>query len=186
VSDYTQLPHDLASPAADGAADHLAGMKLPAVLLPASDGGTVDLGTLGGRVVLYVYPATGKPGVKLPEGWDQLPGARGCTPQSCSFRDHFAELRGLGVAHVYGLSAQPVADQAEAAARLHLPFGLLSDEAGALREALGLPWFELGGTLYLKRMALTVEDGRITKVFYPVFPPDRSATDVVDYLSKGR
>jgi peroxiredoxin len=186
VADYLRLPEGLAPPADDGGASHLAGMAMPSLVLPASDGGAVDLSTLECRVVLYVYPATGKPGAKLPEGWDAFPGARGCTPQSCSFRDHHAELRALGVSHVYGISAQPVADQAEAAERLHLPFSLLSDEAGALRQALDLPWFNLGGTLYLKRMALIVEDGRIAKVFYPVFPPDRSAADVVAFLSAGR
>lgn len=186
MADYLRLPDGLAPPADDGAAAHLAGVMLPGVVLPASDGGTVDLSRLEGRVVLYIYPATGKPGVKLPEGWDALPGARGCTPQSCSFRDHHAELRALGVESVYGISAQPVADQAEAAERLHLPFPLLSDEAGDLRKALDLPWFNLAGTLYLKRMALIVEDGRISKVFYPVFPPDRNAADVVAFLSAGR
>lgn len=186
MADYSQLPAGLEAPADDGAADHLTGMTLPGVRLPASDGGTVDLASLTGRIVLYVYPATGKPGLALPEGWDELPGARGCTPQSCSFRDHFADLRSLGVSHVYGISAQPAADQAEAAERLHLPFPLLCDEAGALRAALRLPWFELGGTVYLKRMALIVEDGRITRVFYPVFPPDRNAGDVVAFLSQNR
>lgn len=185
VSDYSRLPHGLEAPADDGAADHLTGMRLPAVMLPSSGGGTVDLAALPGRVVLYVYPATGKPGVKLPEGWDEFPGARGCTPQSCSFRDHHAELRALGVDAVYGISAQAPVDQAEAAERLHLPFALLSDEAGELRKALDLPWFNLAGTLYLKRMALIVEDGRIVKVFYPVFPPDRNAADVVAFLSAG-
>ncbi|UIJ70568.1 peroxiredoxin [Aurantimonas sp. HBX-1] len=183
MADYLRLPDGLAPPADDGAAGHLAGMPLPSLVLPASNGGTVDMSRLEGRVVLYIYPATGKPGVKLPDGWDALPGARGCTPQSCSFRDHHAELRALGVDAVYGISAQPLADQTEAAARLHLPFALLSDEAGDLRKALDLPWFNLAGTLYLKRMALIVEDGRIVKVFYPVFPPDRSAADVVAFLS---
>ncbi|NDV86633.1 redoxin family protein [Aurantimonas aggregata] len=186
MADYLRLPDGLAPPADDGAAGHLTGMILPSVVLPASDGGTVDLSDLDGRVVLYIYPATGRPGVKLPEGWDALPGARGCTPQSCSFRDHHAELQALGVSSVYGISAQPLADQAEAADRLHLPFPLLSDEAGDLRRALDLPWFNLGGMLYLKRMALIVEDGRIAKVFYPVFPPDRNAADVVAYLAAGR
>lgn len=183
MADYSQLPTGLEAPVDDGAADHLTGMTLPGLVLPASDGGAVDLAAFTGRVVLYVYPATGKPGVKLPEGWDEFPGARGCTPQSCSFRDHYAELRSLGVVHVYGISAQPAADQAEAAERLHLPFPLLCDEAGALRTALDLPWFELDGTVYLKRMALIVEDGRIAKVFYPVFPPDRNAADVVAFLA---
>ena len=186
MADYLRLPDGLAPPADDGAAGHLSGMMLPEIVLPASDGGAVNLAGLEGRVVLYIYPATGKPGVKLPEGWDALPGARGCTPQSCSFRDHHAELHALGVDSVYGISAQPVTDQAEAAERLHLPFLLLSDESGALRQALDLPWFNLAGTLYLKRMALIVEDGRIAKVFYPVFPPDQNAAEIIAFLSAGR
>jgi peroxiredoxin len=132
--------------------------------------------------VLYVYPMTGTPGVALPEGWDSIPGARGCTPQSCSFRDHFAELTGLGVDQLFGLSTQDTAYQAEAAERLHLPFPLLSDAGLTLATALRLPTFEAWGDTLIRRMALVIEDRRIVKVFYPVFPPDANAGQVVDWL----
>lgn len=177
--DWSLVP----APEDDGAAEHLAGMALPAVPLPASDGTAVELARLAGRTVVYAYPRTGRPGVPNPAGWDLIPGARGCTPQSCAFRDHFAELRALGVAHVFGLSTQDTAYQAEAARRLHLPFPLLSDARGALSRALRLPTFEVEGTVLLRRVTLVIDDGRITRVFYPVFPPDRNAADVVAWLS---
>lgn len=186
MTDYAQVPDDLPPPADDGAADHLAGMALPSVPLEATDGRTIDLSAIGGRLVLYVYPMTGKPGVDLPQGWNEMPGARGCTPQSCAFRDHFAELRALGVDAVFGLSAQSPGDQREAAERLHLPFALLSDEEGIFRRALQLPAFELGGRLYLKRTTLIIDDGRIATVFYPVFPPDRNAAEMIAYLARGK
>jgi peroxiredoxin len=155
---------------------------LPDVALAATDGNEVRLARLTGRSVVYAYPRTGQPGKALPEGWDAIPGARGCTPQSCAFRDHFAELRGLGVAHLFGLSTQDSAYQREAAERLHLPFRLLSDEGLAFTKAAGLPTFETSGMVLLKRLTMIVDDGRITKVFYPVFPPDRSADEVLDWL----
>ena len=136
--------------------------------------------------MLYAYPRTGRPGTENPDGWDMIPGARGCSPQSCSFRDHFGELRALGVAHLYGLSTQDTAYQAEAVERLHLPFPILSDESLGLTRALNLPVFETSGMTLLKRVTLVIDDGRITHVFYPVFPPDRSASDVVEWLSVGR
>lgn len=172
-------------PQDDGAADHLEGVVLPGVSLPSTAGDAVDLSALAGRVVLYVYPMTGRPGVPLPDGWDDIPGARGCTPQSCAFRDHYGELRALGVDHVFGLSVQDTACQREAAARLHLPFPLLSDAGGGFRRALGLPVFEVGGRTLLRRMAWVADRGRITRVFYPVFPPDRNARDVIDWLGAG-
>ncbi|HDZ72427.1 MAG TPA: peroxiredoxin [Aurantimonas coralicida] len=186
MTDFVQLPDDLTPPIDDGAADHLLDLALPSVPLEATDGRTIDLSAIGGRLVLYVYPMTGKPGVDLPQGWNEMPGARGCTPQSCAFRDYFAELRALGVDAVFGLSAQSPGDQREAAERLHLPFALLSDEQGAFRDALKLPAFELGGRVYLKRITLIIDEGRIAKVFYPVFPPDRNAAEVIAYLSVGR
>ncbi|MEF2546807.1 peroxiredoxin [Aurantimonas sp. E1-2-R+4] len=186
MDDFALLPDDLTPPADDGAAEHLAGMALASVALEATDGRTIDLSAIGGRLVLYVYPMTGKPGIDLPQGWNEMPGARGCTPQSCAFRDHFAELRSLGVDAVFGLSGQSSDDQREAAERLHLPFALLSDEEGTFRRALRLPAFELGGRVYLKRTTLIIDEGRIAKVFYPVFPPDRNAADVIAYLSVGR
>src|SRR5665213_2770693 len=135
------LPPDIPAPQDDGAARHLAGMKLPDIALPAITGAAVNLSKLKGRTVLYIYPRTGVPGVDAPPGWDAIPGARGCTPQSCGFRDHFGELKRLGVAQLYGLSTQDTAYQQEAARRLHLPFAILSDEALALTQALKLPTF---------------------------------------------
>jgi peroxiredoxin len=184
--DPSRLPADLPAPSDDGAARHLAGMKLPPVTLAATDGSRVDLSKLPGRVVIYVYPRTGVPGAPLPDGWDAIPGARGCTPQSCSFRDHFAELRQLGVERLYGLSTQDSAYQREAAERLHLPFPLLSDCELALARALDLPTFTVAGMTLLKRMALVIDDGVIGKVFYPVFPPDKSAAEVISWLHSSR
>ena len=179
--DPTRLPDDLPVPEDDGGADHLPGMELPDIALPATDGGRVSLARLKGRTVVYAYPRTGRPGVEMQPGWDLIPGARGCTPQSCGFRDHYKELRDLGVAQVFGLSTQDTAYQREMAERLHLPFPVLSDEALALTRALDLPTFEAGGTL-LKRMALVIDDGRVAHVFYPVFPPDRNAEEVAAWL----
>ena len=157
------LPDDLPVPQDDGAARHLTGMRLPDVALPATDGSTVDLSKLKGRTVVYVYPRTGRPGQALPTGWDAIPGARGCTPQSCGFRDHFAELKRLGVAALYGLSTQDTAYQREAAERLHLPFAILSDADLKLTRALKLPTFSVDGMTLLKRMAWVIDDGVITQ-----------------------
>jgi peroxiredoxin len=157
---------------------------MAAVPLRATDGATVDLSALTGRVVVYAYPRTGRPGVENPEGWDMIPGARGCTPQSCSFRDHFAELRALGVDRLFGLSTQDSGYQREAAERLHLPFALLSDEQLKLTRAMALPTFQTSGMTLLKRFTLVIDDGTVEHVFYPVFPPDRSAGDVIDWLSR--
>jgi peroxiredoxin len=181
------LPPNIPIPQDDGAAAHLAGMTLPDLALPATQNAQsaaqVNLSTLKGRTVLYVYPRTGVPGVDLPPGWNDIPGARGCTPQSCSFRDHFGELQRLGVAHLFGLSTQDTAYQQEAATRLHLPFVILSDEKLALTKALNLPTFTTSGMTLLKRMALVIDDGVITKTFYPVFPPDKNAEEVVVWLA---
>ncbi len=176
-----ELPPDLPRPVDDGAAAHLEGARLPDVTLPATDGQMVRLATLPGRYVLYIYPMTGRPGVPLPDGWDAIPGARGCTAQACSFRDHYAELRSLN-AGVFGLSVQPTAEQREARDRLHLPFQLLSDSDLQLKRLLGLPTFTAGGREFYRRLTLIVEDGRIVKAFYPVFPPDRNADDVLAWL----
>ena len=176
------LPPNIPVPRDDGAANHLAGAKLPDIALAATDGAQVNLSKLKGRTVVYVYPRTGVPGVDTLPGWDQIPGARGCTPQSCSFRDHFGELKRLGVAQLYGLSTQDTAYQQEAVTRLHLPFAILSDEKLALTKALKLPTFTISGMTLLKRMALVIDDGFIAKVFYPVFPPDKSAAEVVARL----
>jgi peroxiredoxin len=183
--DPTVLPTDLPIPRDDGAASHLAGKKLPALALAATDGSQVDLSRLSGRTVVYVYPRTGVPGQALPPGWDEIPGARGCTPQSCSFRDHFAELRELGVTHLSGLSTQDTGYQREAVERLKLPFPILSDAKLALTRALDLPTFTVAGMTLLKRMAWVIDDSVITKVFYPVFPPDKSAEEVIAWLRNG-
>ena len=183
--DPTFLPPDIPVPQDDGAARHLTGRMLPDLALPATRGGAVNLSLLLGRIVLYIYPRTGVPGVDLPPGWDDIPGARGCTPQSCSFRDHFAELKALGVSHLFGLSTQDTDYQREAAERLHLPFPILSDAKLAFARAMNLPTFSVAGMTLLKRMALVIDDGDITKVFYPVFPPDQSAAEVVAWLRGG-
>jgi len=180
------LPADIPVPLDDGAADHLKGMRLPDLTLPATDGAAVNLATLSGRTVIYIYPRTGVPGIDPPEGWDLIPGARGCTPQSCSFRDHFGELKALGVARVFGLSTQDTAYQQEAVSRLHLPFAILSDEKLGLAKALRLPTFSAAGMTLLKRMALVIDDGAITKTFYPVFPPDQSAAQVIAWLQASK
>ena len=184
--DPTVLPTELPVPQNDGATRHLTGMKLPSVALAATDGASVDLSALRGRTVVYVYPRTGVPGQASPDGWDQIPGARGCTPQSCAFRDHFAELKRLGVAQLYGLSTQDTGYQSEAVERLHLPFELLSDEKLAFANALKLPTFEVDGMRLIKRLTLILRDGAIEKVFYPVFPPDRNAGDVIAWLNTAR
>jgi len=184
--DPTFLPPDIPVPQDDGRAKHLAGVKLASVALGSTGGGTVDLSKLKGRTVLYIYPRTGVPGVDPPPGWDQIPGARGCTPQSCGFRDHFAELKALGVAHVFGLSTQATAYQREAAERLHLPFSLLSDAELNFASSLHLPLFLVAGMMLLARMALVIEDGTIVKVFYPVFPPDKNAEEVIAWLRSNR
>jgi peroxiredoxin len=180
------LPPNIPAPQDDGAARHLAGMKLPDFALPATAGAPVNLSKLKGRTVVYIYPRTGVPGVDLPPGWNDIPGARGCTPQSCSFRDHFGELKRLSVAQLYGLSTQGTAYQQEAVSRLHLPFAILSDEKFALTKALKLPTFTVAGMALLKRMAWVIDDGVITKAFYPVFPPDRSAAEVIAWLQASK
>ncbi len=185
LKDWNVLPDNLPVPQDDGAARHLQGYRLPSVPLSATDGTRIDLSKLDGRVVVYVYPRTGRPGEPNLEGWDAIPGARGCTPQSCGFRDHFAELKVLGVAHLFGLSTQDTDYQREAAKRLHLPFSIVSDHDLALTRAFNLPTFEAGGMTLLKRMALVIDDGVVTKVFYPVFPPDLNAAEVIDWLRGG-
>ena len=178
--DWSKFPR----PVDDGATRHLPGARMARVPLAATDGSTVDLSEMRGLVVVYAYPMTGVPGVATPPGWDMIPGARGCTPQSCSFRDHFADLKALGVAGLFGLSTQSPEYQLEVATRLNLPFALLSDETLKLTRAVNLPTFETAGMTLLKRHTLVISNGRIEHVFYPVFPPDRSASDVVSWLSE--
>ena len=184
TSDPYVLPANLPVPQDDGAAEHLPGEPIPALVLPSSRGPVDRSEWAERRLVLYVYPRAGRPGRPMVPGWDAIPGARGCTPQSCAFRDHHAELAELG-ARVLGLSAQPQADQVEFAQRNEMPFPIVSDERLELEAALRLPTFEVGGLTLYKRITLVADDGAITKVFYPVFPPDRNAADVVAYL-RGR
>lgn len=186
-ADLGKLPDDLPVPEDDGAADHLTGASLPSLSLPATTGGPIDLAEAAADarlLVAYAYPRTGVPGQALPEGWDDIPGARGCTPQSCAYRDSLAELSALG-ARVIGISAQTPAEQREFSEREHIPFPLLSDPGLRLREALDLPVFEVEGMTLYKRLTLIAEAGRIVKVFYPVFPPDRDAGEVLAWL-RGR
>jgi len=178
-----ELPEDLPVPTDDGATDHLPGMRLPFVPLISTVGNVVDLESFDGRTVVYCYPLTGRPGRSLPQGWDEIPGARGCTPQSCAFRDYHEDIQSLG-APVYGLSTQDTEYQREAAERLHLPFELLSDEDLIFAKALSLPTFEAEDMSLLKRLTLIVFEGRIEKVFYPVFPPNKNAKEVFEWLSQ--
>lgn len=182
-ADYLALPDDLPVPEDDGAADHLLGLAVPKLTLPATTGGTADLAELGRRrLVIYVYPRTGIPGLPSPAGWDDIPGARGCTPQSCAFRDNLNAFTRLG-ASVVGISAQSPEEQREFAEREHIPFPLLSDRGLALAATLRLPVFEVEAMTLYKRLTLVVEASRIVKVFYPVFPPDCNAADVLAWLS---
>lgn len=176
--DWETLP----KPDDDGAAAHLIGMQLADITLPATDGTTVNLGALPGRGIVYAYPMTGRPGAALPDGWDMIPGARGCTPQACAFRDHYSESKVLGVKFVFGLSTQSTPYQQEAASRLHLQFPLLSDADLRLTSAMPLPTMEVAGNKLLKRLTLIVENGAVRHVFYPVFPPDRSPHAVIAHL----
>jgi peroxiredoxin len=177
--DWSAIP----APKDDGAAQHLIGMRVPSVPLPATDGTAVDLSLLPGLVVVYAYPRTGIPGVEIPAGWDLIPGARGCTPQSCAFRDHFAELKAVGVNRLFGLSTQDTAYQSEVAERLHLPFPILSDAHLGLTRAMRLPTFETSGMTLLKRLTLVINDGKIDHIFYPIFPPDQNASEVLAWLA---
>jgi peroxiredoxin len=181
MTNLSALPANLIAPTDDNTARHLEGMHLPVLTLIGTDNISINLGELKDRYVIYIYPMTGRPEIPLPEGWDQIPGARGCTPQSCAFRDHYAELQALNV-NVFGLSSQSTEYQLEARNRLHLPFQLLSDQTLQLKDQLRLPTFSvLGMTLY-KRLTMIVDDAQIKKVFYPVFPPDRNADDVIAWL----
>lgn len=177
--DWSKIP----APVDDGAAAHLAGMKIPPVALSATDGTLVTLASLPGRVVLFAYPRTGEPGkISLVDGWDMIPGARGCTPQTCAFRDLFKDLKEAGAQHVFGISTQDTAYQREMVKRLHVPFQVLSDSALAMTRALKLPSMDVAGLTLIKRLALIIDDATVAHVFYPVFPPDRNAGDVLAWL----
>ena len=183
MSQLISLPDDLPVPEDDGACNHLIGSELPDIKLSSTSAKVVTLSKLTGKTVLYFYPMTGQPDVALPDGWDEIPGARGCTPQSCSFRDHQKELAQLN-AQVFGISTQSSDYQTEAKQRLHLPFDLLSDEGLNLKAALAIPTFETAGMELYKRVTLITEAGKIKKVFYPVFPPDQNAGDVIQWLKE--
>lgn len=175
------LPSDLPVPEDDGACDHLPGSGLPSVALTNTAGESVDLSAVSGWAVVYFYPMTGKPERPPLLGWNKIPGARGCTTECCAFRDRYPELRRLGV-QVYGVSSQPIEEQRETVARLHLPFDLLNDSNLALAGALKLPTFEYDFARYIKRITLILQDGVIRKVYYPVFPPHLNPTDVIEWL----
>ncbi len=180
---YT-LPPDLPVPADDGAAQHLTGMRVPAITLMSTAGRRDKMTDLARqRTVIYCYPRTGAPGRPVPKGWDAIPGARGCTPESCSFRDHYQQLRNLKT-QVYGLSTQTTEYQQEMVSRLHLPFEVLSDADFAFTNTLRLPTFEFEGVRLLKRLTLVLSDGKIEKVFYPVFPPDKHPEEVIAWLGR--
>ena len=179
--DWSKIP----APVDDSGAAHLVGMMVPPISLRATDDTMVTLSALSARAVVFAYPRTGEPGkIALVDDWDLIPGARGCTPQTCAFRDLFAELKAAGAAHVYGLSTQDNAYQTEMASRLHLPFPVLSDGKLALTSALRLPVMEVAGLTLIKRLTLVIDEARITHVFYPVFPPDQNAAEVLAWLKE--
>ena len=181
MENLEKLPKDLPAPVDDGACNHLLGKTLPSIALSSTQGRSVDLSAISGYVVIYCYPMTGQPGIVLPDGWDEIPGARGCTPQSCAFRDRHQELSELKT-QVFGLSTQSHEYQMEAVERLHLSFELLSDFDLRFTKMLELPLFEIEKLQLIKRVTLIAKEGKIIKVFYPVFPPDRNADEVIDWL----
>jgi len=181
MTNLGQLPSDLPIPQDDGSTNHLNGFRLPQISLRSTSGMDIDLGQIKGKLVIYCYPMTGQPNVALPDGWDQIPGARGCTPQSCAFRDHYQELQALG-AQVIGLSVQSTEYQKEMADRLHLPFPVVSDRDYQFQKALNMPTFVAGGMTLLKRVTLIANDGVIVGVHYPIFPSDSDASWVIDFL----
>lgn len=181
MTNLSQLPTDLPIPQDDGCANHLKGMRLPNVSLNATNGSTVHFGDIKGKLVIYCYPMTGQPNIALPDGWDQIPGARGCTPQSCSFRDHYQELQALG-ADLMGLSVQTTKYQKEMVDRLHLPFPVVSDVNYQFQKALNMPTFVAAGMILLKRVTLIANNGVIEAVHYPIFPSDGDPAWVINYL----
>lgn len=183
MTDLNHLPPDLPEPQDDGAADHLPGMAAPHLSLPATSGETITLDQLGpGRTVLYAYPLTGSPDIDLPENWHTIPGARGCTTEACDFRDHHHDLLDAGATRVFGLSSQDSDYQRAAVERLRLPFAMLSDTSLNLAEMLRLPTFEAGGMTLFKRLTLVIADATVEDVFYPIFPPNEHAREVLAWL----
>ncbi len=183
MTNVYEIPSNLPIPTDDGSTDHLKGLRLPNVSLAATNGATINLGEIKGKLVIYCYPMTEQPNVALPDGWDQIPGARGCTPQSCSFRDHYKELRTLG-AEVLGLSVQTTEYQKEMVDRLHLPFPVVSDSDYRFQRALNMPTFMASGMTLLKRVTLIVSNGVIQAVHHPIFPSDSDPIWVIDYLKR--
>ncbi|HEY2122238.1 MAG TPA: peroxiredoxin [Chthoniobacterales bacterium] len=186
MSNSFDLPADLPVPVDDGACRHLEGMRLPELPLSTNRGDSVNLAQLAGRTIVFCYPRTGEPGQPVPEGWDAIPGARGCTPQCLSFRDRHRELIAAGASNIFGLSTQDTDYQREAAERLSLPYALLSDQDLKFADALELPTFQFDSMTLIKRLSLIIDAGRITKVLYPVFPPDESAEQTLDWLKANR
>jgi peroxiredoxin len=185
VTERYGLPDNLPVPMDDGSATHLVGLTIPDLALTASDGSTVKLDEVSaGRWLLFVYPTTGVPGEKMPTGWDEIPGARGCTPEACGFRDNLQELLDAGLDAVYGLSTQGTQYQRELSERLHLPYLMLSDPTYALGDQLRLPTFEAGGSRFYKRLTLVIRGGTIEHVFFPIFPPNEHARKVLEWLRK--
>jgi peroxiredoxin len=184
MSQSLSLPDNLPIPQDDGACAHLPGLKLPSLALPTTDASTIDFSSLAGRSVIFCYPKTGLPGKNPPASWDQIPGARGCTPQNCGFREEYGNLLRAGVKQFFGVSTQTTPYQQEAAERLHLPYLLVSDEKLTFARALNLPTFEFEGETLIKRLTLIVDDGVITHVLYPVFPPDKSAADTLQWIKQ--
>ena len=185
MKDLYQLPDDLPVPIDDGACDHLLDARIPSVLLKGVSGDTVNIGEVQGKFVLFSYPMNGQPDALPGPDWSEIPGARGCTPQSCSYRDQHGDFLRSGC-KVFGISSQPIEEQKEAFKRLHLPFELLNDSKLALTRAMNLPTFEYQSSEYIKRITLIVTDGLIQKVFYPVFPPDGNVHDVIDWIEKNK
>lgn len=183
IKDLHILPENLPIPTDDGACDHLLGMILPSVSLLNTSEETIDLSTFTRTLVIYFYPMLGRPDSPPLIGWNEIPGARGCTPQTCDFRDQYTELKQLGV-EVFGVSAQPIKDQQAAHSRLQLPFALLNDGQLTLARALRLPTFDYAEMRLIKRLTLITHHGCIRKVFYPVFPPDRHVQEIVAWLTK--
>ncbi|GAB7364707.1 hypothetical protein MBLNU230_g5507t1 [Neophaeotheca triangularis] len=179
---WAAFPTDLPVPVDDGACDHLTGLKLPSLTLKSTSDDSINLSTLPGLTILFCYPRTGGPNETVPETWNSIPGARGCTPQACSFRDNFQDFKSLGVSRVFGVSTQDTAYQREIKDRVHLPYDLLSDEGLEFVEALGLPTFEWEGRKLSKRLSMVVEEGIVRKVWYPVFPPSENARQVRQWL----